>query len=400
MGTEGTVSVPDVSDMSQENAEAAIIAAGLAVGTVSEAFSETVAMGYVISQFPSAGQFVLLDSSVDIVVSKGPAPISPDVVLIPGGTFSMGDNFNEGNVNERPVHTVTLDSFYMGKYEITNQQYCDFLNWADDNGWITVTSNIVYKADTSYPYCDTHASSTYSQIAYSGGVFSVLAKAGRSMANDPMVRISWYGAVAYCNWRSQQEGKESCYNLSTWEYDFSKKGYHLPTEAEWEYAARGGLGSKRFPWGDTITQTQANFKSSSAYPYDISIVKNIFHPLWNDGTNSYTAPVGFFDGTVKYKIDYNWPSSDTSYQTTSGANGYGLYDMAGNVYEWCNDWYSDTYYESSPELNPLGPTTGTYRTIRSSSWIHNAFYCRVAQRQPTHPEGRNDTGGFRIALGY
>lgn len=183
--------------------------------------------------------------------------IPDDMVQIPAGTFEMGDSFSEGYSHERPVHTVTVDSFYMGRCEITNGQYCDYLNSALSQGLITVTSGVVYKAGsgTSYLYCDTSTSSSYSQIAYSGGVFSVRAKNGRDMSNDPMVMVSWYGSVAYCNWRSQQEGKEQCYNLSTWDCDFSKHGYRLATEAEWEYGARGGLCGRRFPWGDTISHS-------------------------------------------------------------------------------------------------------------------------------------------------
>jgi len=326
--------------------------------------------------------------------------VPADMVYIPDGSFLMGDSFSEGRAKERPVHSVTLDAFFMGKYEITNQQYCDFLNSALGQGLITVTSDIVYKSDsgTSYPYCDTYQSSTLSQINWNGSVFSVRTKGGRSMVNDPMVRVSWYGAAAYCNWRSQQEGKEQCYNLSTWGCNFSKNGYRLPTEAEWEYAARGGLSGTRFPWGDTISQTQANFYSSSSRSYDVSPVKNEYHTLWNNGIHPFTSPVGFFDGQMKYKTFYNWPSGLTNYQTTSGANAYGLYDMSGNVWEWCNDWYSDSYYSSSPSNNPTGPTSGTSRVKRGGSWGLDAWHCRVAYRDDSGPYSRNLTLGFRVVL--
>ena len=311
---------------------------------------------------------------VNVTADDGPTP--SDIAFIPGGTFQMGDSFIEGYFNERPVHTVTLDSFYMSKYEITNQQYCAYLNSALGQGLITVTSGVVYQAGsgTSYPYCDTSTISAYSQIAYSGGVFSVRTKGGRNMANDPMIRVSWYGAVAYCNWRSKQEGHEFCYNLSTWNCDFNKKGYRLATEAEWEYAARGGLSSQRFPWGNTISHSQANYYSRSSYSYDISPTRG-YHPTWNDGIYPYTSVVGSFS-----------------------LNGYGLYDMAGNVFEWCNDWYSISYYSSSPVNNPTGPTSGSLRVLRDGSWNYFAYHCRAAYRDNHGPSSRLNYFGFRVVL--
>jgi formylglycine-generating enzyme required for sulfatase activity len=307
-----------------------------------------------------------------------------DIVFIPGGTFEMGDSFAEGEADELPLHTVTLDSFYMGKYEITNQQYCDYLNSAKSQGLITVTSGRVYKAGsgTTYPYCDTSAAHSYSQIAYSGGVFSVRTKSGRDMSYDPMVQVTWYGAAAYSNWRSEQEGRESCYNLSTWNCDFSKKGYRLATEAQWEYAARGGLSGRRFPWGDTITHSEANYYSyweagHPYYSYDVSPTE-AYHPTWNDGVLPYTSPTASFS-----------------------ANGYGLYDMAGNVWEWCSDWYSGSYYSSSPTNNPTGPTAGTYRVLRGGGWYREAGGCRLANRYYYYSPGhRFNHIGFRCVLDF
>jgi len=310
--------------------------------------------------------------------------IPDDFVYIPDGTFQMGDSFfNDGWPDELPVHTVTLDSFFMSRFEVTNGQYCQYLNSAYQQELITVINGIVYKAGsgTSYLYCDTHTSSSYSQIDYSNSVFSVRTKGGRNMSNDPMVCVSWYGAVAYCNWRSQQEGKEQCYNLSTWVCDFSKKGYRLPTEAEWEYAARGGLSGKRFPWGDTISHSQANYYSYWVwgypyYYYDVNPTPG-FHPTWNDGIYPYTSPVGSF-----------------------AVNNYGLSDMAGNVWEWCNDWYSETYYDSSPLNNPTGPTLGNLRILRSGCWYDAAaICCRVANRGYYTPDYRTKNRGFRCVLG-
>jgi formylglycine-generating enzyme required for sulfatase activity len=298
-----------------------------------------------------------------------------NMILIPAGTFQMGDSL-DGESDALPVHTVTLSSFYMDKYDITNQQYCSFLNSAA----VKVVSGIAYAStdsSNSFPYCDTSAVGTYSQIAYSGSVFSVLTKGSRSMVNDPMVCVSWYGAAAYCNWRSQQEGKGQCYNLSTWTCDFTQNGYHLPTEAQWEYAARGGHSGNRFPWGDvnTISHSQANYYNwAGDYSYDLGPPWG-FDPTWSaDGIYPYTSPVGSF-----------------------AANGYGLYDMAGNVWQWCNDWYSSTYYSSSPPTNPTGPTSGIWPVIRGGGWSCIANYCRVAYRG-YYPYGWDFTCGVRVSL--
>lgn len=368
----------------------------------------TISGNYALAKCPSAdltGDCFVDFEDFALIASQwltGDPNIPDDMVYIPYGGFEMGDHFDpEGSSDELPVHGVLLDAFFMSRYEITNQQYCDYLNSAFGSNSIYLSSNVVYGTGNDQGYCDTSANSPYSQIVYSGGVFTVGTKGGRDMSDDPMVQVSWYGAVAYCNWRSSEEGKESCYNLSTWECDFSKNGYRLATEAEWEYAARGGEHSPyyRFPWGDTISHSQANYDANPGSPtYDVSLTSG-YHPLWN-GVHPDTSPVGFFDGTMKYKVDYNWPGSDTSYQTTSGANGYGLYDMAGNVSEWCNDWYSSTYYSTSPYDNPQGPASGTGHVLRGGGWFINAYYCRVAYRSHSDftPGYRISFSGFRIVL--
>jgi formylglycine-generating enzyme required for sulfatase activity len=295
----------------------------------------------------------------------------------------MGDHFSEGDSGELPVHAVLLDSFFMSKFTITNRQYCDYLNSAVDGSEIKVIGGIVYDFDdvsNFWPYCDTHSTDAYSQIDYndSSGTFSVRTKGEtpRDMSDDPMVKVSWFGAMAYCNWRSQQEGREICYNLSTWNCDFNKKGYRLATEAEWEYAARGGEHSPyyRFPWGDTISHSQVNYNSSSSDSYDVSPTSG-YHPIYNDGIFPYTAPVGSFS-----------------------TNGYGLYNMTGNVWEWCNDWWSAAYYSSSPYDNPRGSTSGIFRILRGGSWGASGSEGRVAFRFCFGPLFRNGTIGFRVVL--
>jgi sulfatase modifying factor 1 len=326
-----------------------------------------------------ASQWINNMADFDLLVSQWMTGdgIPNDMVIIPAGSFQMGNSkdASEGYSDELPVHTVILDSFAMGKCEITNEQYCAFLNSAYPSQLKVVNGFILASSDSlnSFIYCSTSIRSSSSLIAFSNNTFSVRTKGGRDMSKDPMVQVTWHGAVAYCNWRSQQEGKDLCYDLSTWTCDFTKKGYRLATEAEWEYAARGGLPQKRFPWEeDTIAHSQANYQSSSFYSYDVSPTLG-YHPDWNDGINPYTSPVGSLP-----------------------ANGYGLYDMAGNVTEWCHDW--DESYSSKPQVNPTGPATGYNRVQRGGNWGSHAYGCRVSDRDRSTPKGFGIASGFRIVL--
>ncbi|MFH2001326.1 MAG: SUMF1/EgtB/PvdO family nonheme iron enzyme [Planctomycetota bacterium] len=308
------------------------------------------------------------------------------MAYIPAGEYVMGDH-HDGMSDALPVHAVYIDGFWMDTYEVTNAQYAAGLNWANGQGnLITVNANgIVYKAGsgTSYPYCATTSASSYSRITWNGSTFGVTV--GKEA--HPMVCVSWYGSVAYANWRSAMEGKTPCYDLSTWTCNFGAGGYRLPTEAEWEKAARGGNYTPyyRYPWGNSLIATIANY-SGSGDPYEVS-------------PSPYTTPAGFYTGALHQKATFNWPGSQTSYQTSNGKNGWGLYDMAGNVYEWCNDWYSSTYYSSSPYDNPKGPTSGTYRVLRGGSWYFSSIILRCADRYyDAYPDYWYYFNGFRLAL--
>jgi len=298
------------------------------------------------------------------------------LILIPGGEYLMGDPFGDGDSDEQPVHPVFIDTFMMSRHEVTNQQYLEFLNNTFSAGLIEVkTDNLVYKKTTGYRYCATYDADHNSRIAFTGSRF-VLAPSEK--ANHPMVEVTWYGAAAYCNWRSEQLGKELCYNPTTFAPDLSKHGCRLPTEAEWEVAARGGAAGRRFPWGDTINHDYANYLANgSAFTYDTSpYTTYTCHPTYAVGTQPHTAPVGSFS-----------------------ANGYGLFDMVGNVWEWCNDWYHGTYYSSSPYYNPPGPASGSSRVIRGGAWNNGpAVLCRVASRNNYNPTYLNYSIGFRLAL--
>ncbi|GEM_PF-727460 len=323
--------------------------------------------------------------------------------LIPAGEFQMGDTFNEGN-KEQPVHAVYVDGFFMDRTEVTNQQYADALNWAKSQGnLITVSYNVVYKYNSSILYCSTALGSSYSRITWNGTTFGVVA----GKEDHPMAMVSWYGSAAYANWRSGMQGRPLGYDLSTWSCNWNS-GYRLPTEAEWERAARGGVAGHRFPWSDNddIQHARANYYSSNDYSYDDSPTRGD-HPLWGIGAWPYTSPVGFFNGGLRYKADFGWPGTPTSYQTSHGASNYGLYDMAGNVWEWCNDWYSSTYYQwcvdncGTPCANPRGPATGDVSPVlRGGCWECDASRCRVAARGGIGG-GRSAWSrsiGFRLAL--
>jgi formylglycine-generating enzyme required for sulfatase activity len=203
-------------------------------------------------------------------------------------------------------------------------------------------------------------------------------------ANYPVGLINWYAMVKWCNARSQKDGLTPCYTVSGATYktgvsnpdcNWNASGYRLPTEAEWEKAARGGVAGKNFPWGtDTITHSQANYYSYSSYAYDVSPSRG-FHPTYEIvGYSPYTSPVGSF-----------------------APNGYGLYDMAGNMWVWCWDWYSGDYYASSPTSDPRGPSSGTARVFRGGKWTAYAPNCRVAYRAISFEARMGGDRGFRLA---
>ncbi len=303
------------------------------------------------------------------------------MVPVPAGQYDMGDH-HDAQGEALPVHTVYIDAFLIDRCEVTNQQYLEGLNYAYQQGLVYVSTGLVKGTGNDLVYCDTTTSSSYSRITWNGSTFGLTA----GKENHPMVQVSWYGAAAYANWRSAMQGRTPSYDTTTWACNFAANGYRLPTEAEWEKAARGGHYSPywRYPSGDSIASNIANY-GGSGDPYEC-------------GTYLFTTPAGFYTGQLQQKADFSWPCAPTSYQTANGMNGWGLYDMAGNVWEWCNDWYSSTYYSSSPYSNPTGPTNGTSRVERSSSWTGAVTGLTCAYRSSDAPAVRYRSYGFRLVL--
>jgi sulfatase modifying factor 1 len=229
----------------------------------------------------------------------GPA-LEPEMVFIPEGRFLMGCEV--GAEDERPAHMVGVSRFAIARFQTTNCLYKFFLEesnsepppwWNDDR--------------FNHP-------------------------------QQPVVGVSWFDAVAYCEWVAARTGKP----------------YRLPTEAEWERAARGGLEGKLYTWGDEPPHSQPGYGE-----------------LWRNGPE---------------QVGRRQP------------NGFGVYDISENVHEWCSDWYEKHYYQTSPGLNPRGPDAGLRRSSRGGSWRHQIKITRVAARSSIRPEFHYSDYGFRCAM--
>jgi len=302
-------------------------------------------------------------------------------VWIPGGSFLMGDKVGsvtggDGYGDELPVHSVSVSGFYMQATAVTNDQMATVLQWAcDQGGRLSVTSSSVRNLEDNQELLDLDDPDC--RITWNGATEKFALKEAKG-SGYPCVEVTWYGSAAYCNYRSEMEGLTPAYNLSDWSCAFGTGGYRLPTEAEREKAARGGCSARRFPWGDTISHDEANYYSywsgeAPYYPYDVNPSPG-YQPDWDHGDYPYTSPVGSFP-----------------------PNDYGLYDMAGNVWEWCNDWHASSYY-GAPEASqpdPAGPATGSCRVRRGGSWIGYARGCRVACRGFSEPDFSPYNTGLR-----
>lgn len=238
-----------------------------------------------------------MPASVDKIRSS---IIEPQVVLIRGGEFAMG--CESGADNEKPVRKILVDDFGLARFAVTNLEYSRFVK------------------DTAAESPQCFVDSRFNQ------------------PDQPVTSVSWFDAIAYCEWLSEQTGKR----------------YRLPTEAEWERAARGGLERRLYSWGDEPPERQPDY-------FD----------LWRSGPET----VG-----------------------RRPPNGLGLYDISENIHEWCADWYDPDYYRIAPMRNPLGPDAGARRASRGGSWRHQIKIARVAARSSIPPTFRYADYGFRCAL--
>ena len=230
-----------------------------------------------------------------------------EMVYVPAGTFKMGSNEED---NEKPIHDASLGSFYIGKYEVTNKQFKKFVDANPQWGKGRVDSKYASKYYLKHWNGDTYPS---------------------DKADHPVVYVDWHQSIGYCSW----------------------VGKRLPTEAEWEKAARGTDG-RTYPWGNEWDANKANASRGKG-----------------------TAQVGSFD-TAK--------------------SPYGTYDMAGNVWEWTQDWYSETYYSRSPIHDPTGPASGSLKVIRGGAWSSVQQECRTVNRATSLPGTRHHNTGFRLVV--
>ena len=240
-----------------------------------------------------------LDSNIAVGAAVSAEFPEPLMRRIPEGWFGMGDD--DGRDDERPAHRVWVDAFELAAFQVTNAEYARFL-------------------------------------AATGHAKPLLwDDANFNLADQPVVAVSWFDASEYCAWLER----------------VTQRRYRLPTEAEWERAARGGVEGQLYPWGDAPPESLPDYALR-----------------WQTGPE----PVG-----------------------RSAANPYGLFNMGDNVHEWCSDWYDANYYARSPERNPPGPASGTRRASRGGSWRHHIKVTRSAARSSIPPEFKYADYGFRVA---
>ena len=289
-----------------------------------------------------------------VIVGNSKEGSFENMIKLPGGKFLMGTNDKDGFPadGEGPVREITLDPFYIDANTVTNLQFSKFINAtayiteAERYGWSFVFYGLLSEENKKADF--QVAAQTPWWCAIQGAKWNQ-PEGKNSDINDridhPVVHVSWNDAMAYCSWANKR----------------------LPTEAEWEYAARGGLVQKKFPWGDELLQ---------------------------DNTHHCNIWQGTFP-------DYN--SLDDGYLGTAPAksfqpNNFSLYNMAGNVWEWCSDWFSNDFQKTGSRINPVGPSAGEAKVMRGGSFLCHHTYCnryRVAARSSNTNDSSTSNIGFR-----
>jgi formylglycine-generating enzyme required for sulfatase activity len=293
-------------------------------------------------------------TSTPDVAPSTTAPASDRMVLLPGGAFLMGTDDAEGYASdgEGPVRNVQISPFWIDSTTVTNAEFGTFasatgyVTEAETYGWSFVFAGML--PDHLPPTRSVSSAPWWRQVYGASwrrpeGPESTI----DHRMDHPAIHVSWNDARAYCRWA----------------------GKRLPTEAEWEYAARGGLEQQRYPWGNDLTPNDQ---------HRMNVWQGRF-PTLNTLEDEYlgTAPAASFP-----------------------PNGYGLYNMTGNVWEWCSDWFHPTFHANGPRKNPKGPRGGTHRVMRGGSYLCHASYCfryRVAARSANTPDSSTGNLGFRCA---
>jgi len=335
--------LPVISSFSQNGQ---LVCANLATGTVASVEWASSLSGPWNTNWAGLDA-VVVGSNSTITVSvpmfyrvRGVAYIPPTttdgMALIPAGSFTMGNSIGDSDITDAILTNVTVSAFYMDTNLVRYSQWQTVYNWAITNGY------------------------AFEDGGYAQGT------------NYPVTAVNWYDTVKWCNARSQLAGLIPVYytnaaltavytngDVDAVYVNWTNSGYRLPTEAEWEKAARGGLTGQRFPWGNIISETNANYygdPSGSQFSLDANFDLGPYGPNANF---SGVSPVGYF-----------------------APNGYGLYDMAGNVFEWCWDWYGTPYAGGT---DPRGPASGSNRVLRGGNWNYLAIYARCAYRRGDYP---------------
>jgi len=376
----------------------------------------------------------IADAAVAPVAKEAEEPHVASLVWIPAGTFAMGNSFTnlaasgqEGYAPELPPHEVFVSSFWIGKYEVTNEELARVFQWAYEAGLVAMTnlgSNVWCAVNTEGTNAQrlVYLNLETSQIFFTNGVFAVAA--GKS--NFPCFHVTWHGALAYGNYLSDLDGLARAVDFDSWTTGVSAEGFRLPTEAEWEKACRGGTPGTHFPWANDAEQGTNHYM----YSVDPRKANNVDfrYRTTIDGTNYLyvhqprhpwsgeavkTTPVGYYDGN---QVVTNWYSNvwfqGAGYgQIQDMANGYGLYDMAGNVYEWCLDYMVTNWYSRAESSGPdpvatnAGISFNSYRVFRGGGWTHywpeiydydpSALRCSFRASYPA--SSRANYIGFRVA---